>query len=84
MNSINTNTIESLKLNIYNQVVNAVMQIDKNSSLDTLLQEANNNLDVAIYYLSLVLERNVQDEDSAKEEHIFYCVQLAKLKEVIM
>lgn len=78
------NTIESITLNIYNQIVTAIIKVDKNSSLDTLLQEANNNLDVAIYYLSLVLERNVQDEDSAKEEHIFYCVQLAKLKEVIM
>ena len=66
---------------IYNKVIDSLMQNDKNSSLDTVLKECDNDLEYAVSTLKLILNRIVNEEDLSKEESNFYKYQLEKLGE---
>jgi hypothetical protein len=72
------------KTETYNQVVKTLMGNDHNGTWDETLEDADNDLDYAIYLVKIALERIIKDDGPSlsKEEIEFYEKELNKIKEV--
>ena len=70
------------KLKIYNEVVKTLMDNDHNATWDETIEDADNNLEYAIYLVKIALERIVNEEDLEDKELKFYKIQLEKISTI--
>ncbi len=66
----------------YNEVINLLMNNDKNGTWDEILSETNNNIDEATDVLISSLERIVNEEGYEGDELQFYINQLNLAKSI--
>jgi hypothetical protein len=71
------------KTEVYNEVVKTLMGNDRNGSWDEILKDdADGDLDYAIYLVNAALERIISEDGYEGEELEFYQNQKNKLKEI--
>ena len=66
----------------YNEVINLLMNNDKNGTWNEILSETNNNIDEATNVLISSLERIVNEEGYEGDELQFYINQLNLAKSI--